>query len=606
MKKKSLKVKFLFLIWGLLAISLTIPGLFFTSILQKEVKQDVVINVKKELNLIKWILCHSFKGTSARDMDKFIKEIGSIIGDRITYILEDGEVIADSKVPSNQIKYMDNHAARPEIVQARHRGWGSSIRFSGTLKTPLIYYAEKIPPSKYLPRGYLRIARPYSPIAEELSHIKTGIWQITLLCFIISGIIIFLFLSRFTRSFNPMIEVAQALGRGEQGKRVVESPGKEFEPLVKAINVMATNIEENMKLIDMQKTELRAILDGIDVGIVAIDKHGIILQHNLFFETICNLSYKEIRNNNINSIIINTKLLSAIDKSINKKKNIKNLDIKLGNKFYNINIISEYNHGNISTLLIFHDITDRKRVENMRRDFVANISHELRTPLTSILGYTELLLENKELSQENIQKFLKIIQKNTEEMIYLIEDILNLAKIESGKIKFRIQKVSIKEIAQKSWEKYKAMGEEKGITFINLSKDMFVQGDREKLLIVFNNLIHNSIKFTPDGGKIKIIGEDKGKHMAIGIKDNGVGIPLMEQSRIFERFYQVKRFRPKGIKGSGLGLSICRNIIRGMGGEIWVESPPKGEPRGCVIWFTLKKEGKNEGTEREEDRSKET
>ncbi len=594
MKKKSLKIKFLLLIWSLLAISLTIPGLYFTAILQREVKQDVIINVKKEFNLIKWILYNSFKNHSSKNMDEFIKKIGSTMGDRITYILEDGEVIADSKVPSDKIKYMDNHATRPEIIQARHGGWGSSIRFSGTLKKPLIYYAEKISPTKYLPAGYLRIARPYSPIAQELSRIKKGIWQITLLCFIISGTIIFIFLSRFTKSFNPLIEVAQALGRGEMGKRVMDSPGKEFDPLVKAINIMAKNIEENMKLIDMQRTELRAILDGIDVGIVAIDREGIILQHNLYFENICSLSYKEIHKKNINSVIINTRLLTAIDKSIKNRKNFKNIDLKIKNRFYNVNIISEYNYGDIAALLIFHDITDRKKVESIRRDFVANISHELRTPLTSIRGYTEILLEREDISEHEKSKFLQVIQKNTEEMIHLIEDILNLSKIESGRIKFEIERINIKKLIQEAWLKYRKRGEEKEITFRNIEKDIFVQGDREKLLIVFNNLIHNSIKFTSRGGKIEILVKESRENITIGVKDNGIGIPLMEQSRIFERFYQVKRFRPKGIKGSGLGLSICRNIILGMKGKIWVESPPKGESQGCIIWFTLKKEGKDE------------
>ncbi len=599
MKQGSLKLRLLFLIWGILGISLTIPGLYFINILQKQVKQDAISNVKKEFTLIRWILLRRFhKKTPPANMDAFIKELGKEAGDRITYILEDGVVIADSKVPEGKIKHMDNHATRPEIIQARHRGWGSSIRFSGTLKKQLIYYAEKIS-SRHLPPGYLRVARPYSRIAEELSRIKTGIWQITLACFLLSGFLVFLFISNFTRKFDPLIEVTRDLARGRPARRIA-SPGKEFDPLVNAINTMAEGIENNLNIINLQKKELRAILDGIDVGIAAIDKEGNILQHNLYFEQICKLPHDEIINRNISELLINKKLFETIENALNKKIDIKNVEIKIKENFYTIKVISKHQYGNISALVIFHDITDKKKVENMRRDFVANVSHELRTPLTSIRGYTELLLENENLAPEDIKKFLKIIQKNTEDMVYLIDNILNLARIESGKIKFHRERINIKELSLEAWSKYEDMAGEKDIEFVPPQRDIFAVGDREKLLIVFNNLIHNSIKFLSPKGRIEIVIEENKGEIKVGVKDNGPGIPGPEQSRIFERFYQVKRFRPKGIKGSGLGLSICRNIISGLGGKIWVESPPKEGGRGCIIWFTLQREKGNE-----QDRSQE-
>jgi two-component system phosphate regulon sensor histidine kinase PhoR len=291
-------------------------------------------------------------------------------------------------------------------------------------------------------------------------------------------------------------------------------------------------------------------------------------------------------------ISINPKLQEACNKALKSNTDIKNLEFSVGSNYYSVNIVVTKKSKDLGAIVVFHDISKLKKVENMRKDFVANASHELRTPLTSIKGYTETLLENEELLKEKGSELLKVILKNTEQMIYLLEDILKLSRIESGKTKFRIEEVDVGKIAQKAWENSQHMVGDKEIVFRGLVKDgcPYVLADEEALLLVFQNLIQNSIKFVPkENGEIRIVCEGKNDKVWIGVEDNGPGIPQEDQGRVFERFYQVKKYRDRGVKGTGLGLSICRNIIRNLNGQIWVQSPVPNKENGCIIWFSLPK-----------------
>ena len=591
MNKLSLKLKITLLFWIVLTLALILPSSYFINLLKKEVRRDVIFNVQKETDIVHWVLSKQFSRNEKVDLDELIKEIGQKIKDRITYIAEDGIVIADSQVTKKRLKKLDNHATRPEIVQARSKGDGVSIRFSATLQKELIYYARHLKPDSGLPKGYLRISRPYSTIAAILSRIKTDIWSVTVFSLLISGILVYFLIYNLTKRFDALIKVARAIGQGDFSKRVYLSPGKEFDPLVQAINEMAENIEKNVETISRQKVELEAILNGMDAGIVALDKKGRVVKFNRAFEQIfsytSNYSGKKLL-----EITINSRLQDACNKVFETDEDVKNLELSIGSNYYNVNIVATKKSKDLGAIVVFHDVSELKRVENMRKDFVANASHELRTPLTSIKGYTETLLENEELLKEKGKEFLKIILKNAEQMIDLLEDILKLSRIESGKTKFMIEKVDVGELAWKAWQNSEHLIEDKKISFQNLVSETNVEvlADEEALLHVFQNLFQNSIKFVPeDSGEIKVVWEDKDDKVWIGVEDNGPGIPPEEQARVFERFYQIKKYRQSGIKGTGLGLSICRNIIRNLNGQIWVQSPVLKTGTGCIVWFSLPK-----------------
>ncbi|WP_456325918.1 ATP-binding protein [Desulfonauticus submarinus] len=586
----SLKLKIILLFWSIIFITLFLPSTYFLDLLEQEIQRDVIYNVKKEINSVLFILeKYDFK-KDRESLDTFIKKIGKVIQDRITYITEDGIVIADSVVDKKKIKQLDNHASRPEIVQARTKKEGMSIRFSGTIHKKLIYYAIKINSSHGLPKGYLRIARPYSTVAMLLGRIKKNMWGIAIALLLLSGLLVYLFGCIFFKRFNRFVTVTRAIGQGDFSKRIYTSPAKEFEPLVDAVNEMAKNIEQYVATISKQKIEVEAILNGIDAGVVALDKQGKVVQYNKAFEQIFS-EMKEYIGKTLLEITINTNLHQACQKALQEKISIKNLEICIDKDFYNVNIIVIKKATDLGAIVVFHNISELKRVENMRKDFIANASHELRTPLTSIRGYTETLLDNDGILKDKGKEILRVILRNAEQMNCLLDDILKLSRLESGKEEFIFEKINLYKIVEKSWKSVKHLIKQKDIKFVNMiDKEIELISDRESLLHVFQNLIHNSIKFVPDkNAQIKAIFKQYKHEIWLGIWDNGPGIPLDEQDRIFERFYQVKKYVAKGIKGTGLGLSICRHLVHNLGGRIWVESPIKEVGYGCIVWFSLPK-----------------
>ncbi len=586
--KFSLKTKIILIVWGVIFCALLLPGIYFINLLKQEIRTDVIFNVKKELTLVKMLL--SKDNISKDNLDYVIKDIGKRINDRITFIREDGIVIADSKVPHNKIKYMDNHATRPEIISARHNGYGSRIRYSRTLQKKLIYYAEKLNINSNL-KGFLRIARPYSAIDATLNNMSRQVFIILLFSFIGSGIIIIFFVYSITKKISPIVDMAVDIGRGEDVQLIQDSPGKEFEPLIHAINKMSINIRENMRLISQQKDELKAILDGIDSMVIAINKERKIIRHNKSFYLNFR-SHGKLLNRDITTIIINMEFIKRLKNALDKNKETMGLIISLRGRFYNINIIPLKNIYEIEAIIIIHDITEQKKLEIMRRDFVANISHELKTPITSIVGYTETLLDNLDLSEEQKKNFLEKIYKNSKEMIILIQDILNLSRIESKKIEVKIEQIDVNEIIDEIIEDMSSIIEEKEITIKKLDLPFSLYYDREKLYTVLKNLIHNSLKFSPYRGCIEILIKQDDEFYLIGVKDNGPGISEQEQSRIFERFYQSGYKDRTNRRGTGLGLSICKHIVTYFGGEIWVESPVKGDISGTIIWFSIPKQNR--------------
>ncbi len=581
----SLKTKIVVCVWIILLVSILGPWIYFSNILKTEVNKEAISNIKREFELIKYLLQHN-PGINKSNLDYIIKKIGKKIEDRITYILRDGTVIADSKVPYIRLKELDNHANRPEIVMARRLRQGSSIRYSGTIKKKLIYYAEPVN-IKNLPAGYLRISRYYSVVDSVLNRINYHIIYVLLVSFLASAGIISYFVVFIIKRINPIIDLAESLSRGEQAKLIKKSPGKEFDKLINAINNMAVQITNNLRLISNQKRELQGIFDGIDALVVVVDPHGKIIKYNkafekYFFNNIINIIGKDVR-----QIIINKELIYGLEDALKNRKYVKGIVVNVKKRYYSVNIIPISHQQEMMAILVFHDITEQKKVDKIRRDFFANISHELKTPLTSIQGYTETILESKDLDKSQIEFFLKKIIKNCKHMRELIDGIMEVSKIESGDINANIEKINLKELLDKVWSELKELAKEKDLKFKNIDKSIFIDYDREKLYTILKNLIHNSIKFSENGREISVEVKTNKDFIQIGIKDYGIGIPESEQDRVFERFYQTKDAKRLKTTGYGLGLSICKNIVQYFGGDIWVESPITEDNRGCVVWFSV-------------------
>ncbi|RQD61784.1 MAG: HAMP domain-containing histidine kinase [Desulfonatronovibrio sp. MSAO_Bac4] len=582
----SLKIKLVISFWFALIIALAIPSYYFMNTVEKEIEIEAIQSVNDRMAVLEWSLSkQEFKNLA--ELDESLREITDETNDRITLINTDGVVLVDSMVPFENIDQMENHSSRHEFIRAMNHGFGYSIRMSSTVDRHLIYYARKTD-FNHLGTVVLRMATPYATMDSFFDRVSIGLLQMMLLSLLLTGFLVFFLVRRLTLKFQPMISVAQAIGRGNYQKRITSSPGKEFDPLVEAINEMARSIENNIEVVSSQKIELQTILNGIRDSLVALDHSGRIMSFNRSFKGTFN-HYNHFLGKRPLEVFHNNELQEYCDEIISSESiRNKSLEIDFKERNYDVNIVSPDDRRRIGAILVFHDITNIRRLENVRKDFVANASHELRTPLTSIKGYTETLLDNKELLENKGRDFLKIIIKNTNNMIRLLDDILQLSKIESDPEKIVVRAIPLQPVVEKAWGNCRHYIENKNVNFVMALEDVCVtvRAEPEYLGHVFQNLFENSIKFVPDEGEIKVICTLKNGMIHVGVQDNGPGIPRDEHKRVFERFYRVKKFKNR-VKGTGLGLSICRNIISNMGGEIWVESPVPGKNIGCIVWFSL-------------------
>ncbi|GAU07476.1 HAMP domain-containing sensor histidine kinase [Desulfoplanes formicivorans] len=594
MQNLSFRAKMLLAFVVILICALIVPSLIYRHKMVATIRDDALTTAKAQLNTVAWLLASHDRPYTEHALDQRLATLKKHLGVRITVVDINGNVVADSDVPLDQVHHLDNHASRPEIAQAQVQPMGVSVRFSATQERDLIYIARQLT----LPgmgSGMVRIALPYSHVQEILDHMTRSFWGLLALTLGIFALLTTLLANQMTRSINNLVSMAISIGEGKYSNRIRIAPGKEFAPLLKAINHMAQKIQTNIETITSQKMELEAILNGMKEGVVALDSAGNILEWNRSMETIFPHILGKKGHRLIEAIRIpelETTCQSVLHNKVSSPQTVSLQLTTHDNRSYDVNIVPTGKE-EPKVIVVFHDITEINRLEMIRKDFVANVSHELRTPLTSIKGYTETLMDLQKDQDENATRFLRIILKHTDAMAGILNDLLNLARLESSSDgnEISVQPVQVKPAMAMAQKSLAHLVESKKIHIKeDLSPgDCTVLVNPAHLEQVFKNLLENAVKYAPEmTGSICIRIRDCGDECLFEIEDNGPGIPLKEQDRIFERFYRVEKDRNSKIAGTGLGLAICKHIVQQHGGRIWVTSPLETSS-GSRFSFTLKK-----------------
>ncbi|MBI2412155.1 MAG: PAS domain-containing protein [Deltaproteobacteria bacterium] len=334
---------------------------------------------------------------------------------------------------------------------------------------------------------------------------------------------------------------------------------------------------------------LETIASEMPTGVIVLDKDGVALYANTFFLK----SFPAdggVEGKHIRSIIENANLLKTID-SFLEKRGGSSTDIEMndGSRHFNAHIVPLKDKGEFSLLLFLQDITEEKRVETIKKDFVANVSHELRTPLASIKGYSETLLDGGMDDKETLREFLRVIDRHATRMARLIDDLLVLSRLESHQMAIVSAPMDLSELITSSIKGFEKQARDKGISIASDTDELpKVSGDRDRLEQVMVNLLDNAIKYTPSGGEIKVRAEKTDGGVRVDVVDTGIGIPAGDLPRIFERFYRVDKARSRELGGTGLGLAIVKHIIQGHNGKLQVESAPG---KGSCFSFFLKSAG---------------
>ena len=385
------------------------------------------------------------------------------------------------------------------------------------------------------------------------------------------------FSSRLTLPLSQITRIAQQIAKGEFHHRVRIRTGDEMEALGQTLNRMAESFEKKIKEISDDRAQTLAILSGMVEGVLVLDKRGKVILTNTPFqrmfgfgegELIGRYHYERLRHHALNELV----------EEVIRTERPLSREIRLDAPFpQHFQVQASVTEGpqNGSVVLVFHDITEIKRQERIRKDFVANVSHELRTPLASIKGYLETLADEGMDDPAQAKEFLSILQKNSDRLQNIVQDLLHLSRIESGLDPVRPAEVPLKECLEKNLLLLAPLAKKKEqVCSLSIPSEMKLWADPKKINQVFINLLENAIKYTPEKGTIEIKASQKESRVEIEIQDSGIGIPKEDLSRIFERFYRVDRTRSRDLGGTGLGLSIVKHIVEAHGGKISAQSEP--------------------------------
>ena len=523
-----------------------------------------------------------------KNLDKWSKEWGKKIDARITIINKKGKVIADSTYNPNE---MDNHLNRPEIkaiINGNNKGF--SIRNSDTLNIDMLYIALPVIEDGEIV-GFMRLAKSL----EEINTVVKQNLKNYILFFIIIFILSLILLSRFTsdliQPIQKMSKSAAKIADGNYNESInLDSHSKEIDKMIKQFNFMTEKLEKKINEISEEKNKAQAILSSMVDGVIATDNSGNIMLINPAARNMLFINEKDVKGKDFIQIVRNHTINNFLEKVLEKDTIIsKEIVLKREEeKILRCHFVSITNEKDEikGGVVVFTDITELRRLEQVRKDFVANVSHELKTPLTSIIGYVDTLIENKDIDEQTSNKFLNVIKDEADRLGVLIQDLLNLSKFEDSNPELKPGYIS------KLIDKTIAILEDKAANKnIQIKKE--IQPDlsqvymvKEQIEQVMINLIDNAIKYTSENGLIKVRAKSENDKILVEVEDNGIGIPEKDKERIFERFYRVDKARSRSKGGTGIGLSIVKHIIKNHNSQIKLKSK---SGQGTTFWFYLKK-----------------
>lgn len=593
-KNLSFRSRLLLSFWGVIFLALLLPSIYYRQTLSQDIEADTRSQAIHQLKLAHWLLYQEQPFQSAASLQEWCKTLGEYLGTRITYVARDGTVIADSQVSFSRVPAMDNHANRPEIIQAYKEDLGTSSRYSTTLGKHLIYSAKKTSGHGVIPSGFIRVAVPFSEVKRRLDNLSKNLLLTIVVTLVATIFLSYILVRQLEIPIQRMIRAAQAVGDGNYRERIRRYPGKEFSPLAQAINQMAESIERQIKTITEQKEQLGAILDGMTEGVMVLDSRGKIKTTNKALGRIVPDLPTSMGRRPL-EVIRSHELQKACDQVLAGNHDSESQPLRLEialdvGRVFDVNIVQfgDRQEGT-GAIVVFHDISELKRLEKVRQDFVANVSHELRTPLTSIKGYAETILSEGIVGSDSAGDFVKIILKHANNMSKMVDDLLQLARLEARQRPLEYASVNAADSLNSAWKACASLAGEKNMRLENLlpEEGVVVRADAEQLEQVFRNLLENAVKYGPSGGKVTVSSDPAPGIITFQVRDEGPGIPIQDQTRIFERFYRVEKDRTNHKGSTGLGLAICRHIIQNHGGKIWLESPPQGETTGSAFFFSL-------------------
>ncbi len=519
-------------------------------------------------------------GTNADDaVIAIVHDLGGVITSRLTIIDASGRVIADSEADPAT---MQNHNTRPEVIGARATGQGEAERRSATVDRDFLYLAV---PIKQVPGAVARVAVPLQDVDLVVARIQRYIAVAATIAILIAIPMSLFMAGRIVRPLDELREQAIAVAGGDLMARVKPDPTKEIGDLGRAFNSMTSELQTSLDTVERTGLRLEAVLAGLADGVILTDVDGRVVRMNQAAEDMLESNERSAKGRPYTQVSRDHELARQLAGVLDGKPQ-SDVTIEHGLDRMVLQATARVIEGSRERLglVVLRDVTRLRQLELMRRDFVANVSHELRTPLTSIRALTETLEAGAIDDREMTDDFLARILGEVDRLTALVEDLLDMARLEAGRSPLDLQMIDPGEVIRHGADRLRPQVARARLSMsVDVCEGLIpISVDRTRIEQVLLNLVHNAIKFTPAGGRIAIIVTRDERFVTTTVRDTGVGISEVDQARIFERFYKADKARHS--EGTGLGLAIAKHIVQLHGGQITVESTP-GE--GANFRFSL-------------------
>jgi two-component system phosphate regulon sensor histidine kinase PhoR len=562
-------------------IALAVAGGLVATLMRSRMDEQIEATLAAQTKLAADLVTRGVPGMTVEQLDAEADRLGQLTGTRVTLIAPDGRVMGDSSETLEGVAAMENHGQRPEVVQARASGMGKAQRHSDTLNIDMLYVAVSV---QHPAVAFVRMALPLTTVRQQLQSAFTVTLQALALALVGAVLIAWVFSARIGHRVRAVADIARRYRSGDLTPPRMDFGDDELGAVARSLDESVQEVGRRLAEQARDRGRMEAILAGMVEGVIVVDPAGRLQLANNAAQRMLKLDGVAIGRPYVETIrhpAIAELVAAALGGrspeplQLSPPRDSSRTIIARGAA-----ASGDAAHG---AVVVMHDITDLRRADQIRRDFVANVSHELRTPLTAIRGYVEALADGDSDVEES-RRFLAIITRHTERMERLVKDLLRLARLDAGQETLDVVDCDIRVLAHNVVaDVARALDERHQQVDVTVGPGAeIVHGDPAKLHDALRNLVANAVIYAPEHTVIAIEATRSDGKIAIVVSDVGPGIPEEDLSRVFERFYRVDKSRSRDPGGTGLGLAIVRHLIQLHGGDVYAENRPEGGARFTI------------------------
>jgi two-component system phosphate regulon sensor histidine kinase PhoR len=557
------------------AVAVGLVGFLALRTLGDAVDEHLSRRVEGETALLAAAVLPALRAGDMSGLDPQVHALAARLpGDRLTVIAADGRVLADSQ---GDASLMENHADREELRNALHPGARPIVRTSRTLHEEMVYFALPVQDGARL-LGYARLAVPEADVRADRARLSRAVLWAALLALLVGAAAAVLLARSVRRPLREISRTVQAIARGEPTAPLAPVTSGELAGLARAVDEMAGQLRERFERIARDQSEIRAIVGAMVEGVLAIDAGSRVVLLNAAGASLLGTTPEAARGRPLLEVTRLPEITELLARCLRTGEPAwAELRVAGETRDRVLRLAAsplQDARGAFGAVVVLHDLTEVRRLESVRRDFVVNVSHELKTPLTAMRGFLDAVLEDREMPPELRSRFLGRARDATDRLAAMVGDLLTLARIEADEGTLRRTPLDLAELAA---EACAASSDAAALRGTRLQLDtppepVPVLGDRAELVTALGNLIDNAVAYGPDGGEVRVRVLRPDEEAQVEVQDDGPGIPPHEQQRIWERFYRVDKSRSRDLGGTGLGLSIVRNVAAAHGGRVSLDS----------------------------------